>query len=243
MLFLILHTTKSHEIDMAQAANYGLLKSSIGKKVFMALTGLFLCLFLVGHLAGNLQLFIGGEEGKLQFNAYAKFMTTNPAVKILSYVTYISVLFHVIDGIVLTVRNRKARPVQYHYKRDSDNSIWSSRNMGILGTVILAFIILHMANFWYKMHFGEIPNDSAGNRDLHEVVMQYFTMPWAVALYVISMIAIGFHLWHGFSSAFQSLGANHPGYMPLIRNAGKAFSVLVPLLFALIPVYIYLTNL
>jgi len=91
----------------------GILKSSLAKKYAMALTGLFLCLFLVGHLLGNLQLFVPGLEGQTAFNEYAKFMTTFPLVKVLSYLTYASVLFHVVDGIALTLQNRQARPVRY----------------------------------------------------------------------------------------------------------------------------------
>ena len=235
-------TQLNESYHMAQTASYGLLKSSIGKKVFMALTGLFLCLFLVGHLAGNLQLFLPKEAAQLQFNAYAKFMTTNPAVKILSYLTYLSVLFHVIDGVLLTMRNRNARPVKYYAKNDAANAIWSSRNMGVLGTIILVFLVMHMSNFWYKMHFGDIPMDAAGNRDLYTVVLESFKVWWYVALYVVSMAAVGFHLWHGFSSGFQSLGVNHSSYTPLIQNFGKGFAVLVSVLFALIPVYLFIVR-
>ena len=135
----------------------GILKSSIAKKYAMALTGLFLCSFLVGHLLGNLQLFIPGEEGRIAFNEYALFMTTFHVVKILSYLTYASVLFHVVDGIALTLQNRKARPVRYAVEKGSANSGWSSRNMGILGTLILVFLVTHMQNFWWKMHFSEMP--------------------------------------------------------------------------------------
>ncbi len=134
-----------------------LLKSSLAKKYWMAFTGLFLCLFLAGHLAGNLQLFISGEAGKLQFNQYAHFMTTNPAVKILSYLTYISILFHAIDGFLLTIQNKKARPQEYAYTQRNANSKWYSRNMAVLGTIILVFIATHMVNFWAKMHFSEVP--------------------------------------------------------------------------------------
>ena len=126
-------------------SNSALIQSSLAKKYWMAATGLFLCLFLIGHLAGNLQLLIPGEEGRLQFNAYAQFMTSNIAVMILSYLTYISIIFHAIDGIVLSVQNKKARPLDYAYSRPSRNSLWTSRNMGILGTLILVFIIIHMA--------------------------------------------------------------------------------------------------
>ena len=136
-------------------AKSALLKSSIAKKYWMALTGLFLCLFLAGHLAGNLQLLL--PNAKLQFNEYALFMTTNPAVKILSYVTYLSILFHAIDGIVLTIHNKRARPVGYAKENQASNSGYASRNMAVLGTLILLFIVLHMNAFWAKMHFSEMP--------------------------------------------------------------------------------------
>jgi succinate dehydrogenase / fumarate reductase cytochrome b subunit len=134
-------------------AKSALLKSSIAKKYWMALTGLFLCLFLVGHLAGNLQLLM--PDSRLQFNQYALFMTSNPIVKILSYVTYISILFHAIDGIILTVQNKKARPIGYAKSDAGANSSLPSRSMAVLGTLILVFIATHMVNFWARMHFDE----------------------------------------------------------------------------------------
>jgi len=222
-----------------------ILSSSLAKKYWMAFTGLFLCLFLIGHLLGNFQLFIPGEEGLLQFNAYAKFMTSNPVVKILSYVTYISILFHAIDGVLLTIQNKKARPTNYTYSKPSANSHWTSRNMGILGTIILVFIIVHMSNFWYVMHFGAIPMDSAGNKDLYTVVIAAFTDPQIGLVYtlgyLLAMTAVGFHLYHGFSSAFSSLGLKTPKIEQAIRVAGYAFAVLVPAAFASIPLYIHFT--
>ena len=209
----------------------------------MAGTGLFLCIFLIGHLVGNLQLiFITGEEGQLAFNDYAKFMTTNPAVKILSYLTYFSIIAHAIDGIVLTIQNKKARPVKYVYNRPDKNSKWASRNMAVLGTILLVFIATHMMNFWYEMHFGTIGMDSAGNKDLHTVVFAYFRSEmglWFTLFYVFSMIATAFHLNHGFQSAFQSFGWNHPKYSPIIKKTGTLFSLLVPALFAIIPLIIH----
>lgn len=224
-----------------------LLKSSLAKKYWMAATGLFLCLFLVGHLAGNLQLFIGGEEGRLQFNEYALFMTTNPAVMILSYVTYFSILFHAIDGILLTVQNRKARPVGYVRNRPSTNSNWPSRNMALLGTILLIFIATHMTNFWAEMHWGEMPMQGE-MKDLHTVVLGFFNPNVndlalvAAIFYTLSMAAMAFHLWHGFQSAFQSIGLNHPKYTPMIKGLGYGFSILVPALFAAIPLYLYITQ-
>jgi succinate dehydrogenase / fumarate reductase cytochrome b subunit len=221
-----------------------ILQSSLAKKYWMAATGLFLCLFLAGHLAGNLQLFIPGEDGQLQFNAYARFMTTNPAVKLLSYLTYFSILFHAVDGLLLTIANRKARPVGYVYSKPSANSAWASRNMGILGTIILVFIVAHMSNFWYTMHWGDIPNDAAGNRDLHTVVIKAFTDPSIGLAYTVgyasAMLAVGFHLFHGVKSAFSSLGLKTKKVEKAIETFGYAFAIVVPLLFAIIPVYIHL---
>src|SRR5690606_9192251 len=140
-------------------AKSALLKSSLAKKYWMAFTGLFLCTFLVGHLLGNLQLLLPvSDSARDQFNEYALFMTSNPVVMILSYVTYLSILFHAIDGVILTINNRKARPQGYVSFKHQTNSTWSSRNMGLLGTVILAFIILHMNAFWAKMKFGGLDN-------------------------------------------------------------------------------------
>ncbi len=218
------------------------LGSSIVKKYWMALTGLFLCVFLLVHLIGNLQL-MGGEGSRLAFNEYAKFMTTFPVIKITSYLLYFSILFHAFDGLLLTIQNRKARPVKYAYEKASANSIWASRNMGLLGTVVFVFIATHMANFWAKMHWGEMPVDANGNKDLFEIVVQFFqaegTGMVATLVYVISMLALGFHLWHGFASAFQTLGVNHPKYNKIIKGAGAGFAVVIPALFAFIPVYIH----
>ena len=137
-------------------SNSAFIKSSIAKKYWMALTGLFLCLFLVGHLIGNLQLIVKtGEEGRRAFNEYAYFMTHNPAVMVLSYLTYFSILFHAIDGIALFIQNKKARPVSYAYNKPSANSSLPSRYMALLGTLVLVFIATHMSNFWWKMKVSD----------------------------------------------------------------------------------------
>lgn len=135
-----------------------ILSSSIAKKWWMALTGLFLCLFLVGHLLGNLQLILHtGVEGKRAFNEYAHFMGTNILIKVMSYLTYISILFHAIDGVLLTVQNKKARPNKYAYEKANANSKWYSRSMAVLGSIIFIFIVIHMQNFWYKMKVSSAP--------------------------------------------------------------------------------------
>jgi len=219
------------------------LSSSLGKKLLMALTGLFLIVFLIGHLAGNMQLFFAHQDNGLAFNVYAKFMTTNPAVKILSYITYISILAHVVYAIVLATKNKVARPVGYAVSTKDSQSTTASRNMGVLGTILLLFIVIHLKGFWYEMHWGEIGTDSNGNRDLYSVVSAAYEQLWYVALYVVSMFFLAMHLSHGFSSAFQTLGLNHQKYTPLIKGAGKAFSIIVSLLYAMMPIWMYIKNL
>ena len=232
-------------------AQNGILQSSLAKKYAMAATGLFLCLFLAGHLAGNLQLFTAASDNGVKFNEYAKFMTTFPAVKILSYLTYFAVLFHLADGIVLSIQNRKARPVRYAMERASTNAGWSSRNMMILGTIVLVFLVTHMQNFWWQMHFGSVPmqtlEDGTQIKDLYKIVAAFFhpenglALP-AIGLYLLGQFALGFHLWHGFSSGFQSMGLRHPRFTSIVGGLGKAFSVVVPVLFSAIVVFLYFTQ-
>ena len=221
-------------------ARSALLGSSLAKKYWMALTGLFLCVFLIAHLAGNLQLLDMSPAGQLKFNAYAKFMTTFPLVKVVSYILYASILFHAFDGILLAIQNRKARPVKYAYEKANANSTWHSRQMALLGTLVLVFIVIHMKAFWYEMHWGALGMDADGNRDLYTLVAAAFSQIWYVAVYVICMAVLAFHLLHGFSSAFQSLGLNHPRYTPLIKTVGVFFAVVIPVFFALIPVWMFI---
>ncbi len=219
-------------------SSQGLIKSSIGRKLWMSLTGLFLVLFLAVHLAGNLQLIYGTQDG---FNEYTKFMTTFPLIKIVSYLLYASIVLHVVDGIILARANRAARPVRYAMDKPSENSSWASRSMALLGVITLVFLIIHMKSFWYEMHFGSVPLDANGNKDLYTITMAAFENPFYSLLYVICMIALGFHLSHGIQSAFQTLGLNHPGYTPGIKKFGNIFAWLMSALFALIPIWIYLT--
>jgi succinate dehydrogenase / fumarate reductase cytochrome b subunit len=219
------------------------LNSTLGRKLIMALTGLFLILFLTGHVSGNLLLFKG--DGGQAFNMYAKFMTTNPAVKLLSYLTYISVIGHIVYSILLSQHNKSARPVSYSTSKGSTNSAWSSRNMGILGTIILIFLVVHLQGFWAQMHWGEVPTityEGEVYKNLFLIVSEAFKQEWLVALYVLSMIFLGFHLSHGFASAFQTFGINHKKYSPAIKAIGTAYAILVPSLFASMPVYIYFSS-
>ncbi|MEM9917396.1 MAG: succinate dehydrogenase cytochrome b subunit [Bacteroidota bacterium] len=216
------------------------LTSSIGRKTIMSLTGLFLISFLVIHLVGNLQLLLPDDGEK--FNLYAKFMTTNPLIKTVSYLLYASILLHAIQGILIWRKNKAARGSRYAVATASNTS-FASRNMGWLGVVILVFIIIHMYQFWFQMKFGTMgmkTYDGMQVKNLYGPVALAFKNIAFVIFYVISMTVIAFHLFHGFQSAFQTLGLNHKKYTPLIKLIGAACAILVPAGFAVIPVFFFL---
>jgi succinate dehydrogenase / fumarate reductase cytochrome b subunit len=220
------------------------LNSTIGKKVIMSLTGLFLITFLIVHVSGNTLLF--RNDGGEAFNLYAQFMTTNPLVTIASVILYSGIILHVIYALILTIRNKSARPVGYAVAHPNQNSSWKSRNMGILGTIVLIFMIIHMRSFWYEMRFGELPTvsiDGVEVKDLYSIVAAAFSQWWYVLIYVLAMIGLGYHLAHGFWSAFQTLGLQHKKYSPFIKKAGLAFAIAVPLLFASMPIYFFIKSL
>ncbi|WP_276374116.1 succinate dehydrogenase cytochrome b subunit [Chryseolinea sp. H1M3-3] len=217
-----------------------LLSSTIGRKLLMALTGLFLILFLVVHLIGNLQL-LKNDDGE-SFNVYAQFMTSNPLIMTISYVNYACILLHILWALLLTIGNKNARGGQ-GYAVIKNSSPWTSRNMGILGTFILIFLVIHLRGFWYEMHWGGIPTanyDGVEVKNLYATVNEAYSNVWYVAVYVFSMLMLAFHLWHGFASAFQTLGLNHLKYNSLIANVGRAFAIIIPALFALIPIWMFL---
>lgn len=219
------------------------LKSSIGKKLVMSLTGIFLILFLVVHLIGNLQLLY--DDGGEAFNVYAYFMTHNPIIKATSYGLYFFILLHTIQGIVLAISNRKAKGTKYAVTTYS-NGTWMSKNMALLGTLIFAFLCIHMGDFWYKMKFTEqmamIQYDGLDYevKDLYTRVNAAFSVSWIVVVYLVGMVVLSLHLLHGFQSAFTTLGIRHKKYTPVINAIGIIYSILIPLGFAVIPVWMLL---
>lgn len=227
-----------------------LLTSTIGRKLLMALTGLFLVLFLTVHLVGNLQLLV--SDGGKSFNMYAKFMGHNPLIQTISIGNFIFIILHIVYGIALTMYNRNARPKGYHYNKPDKNSSWTSRSMILLGMIVLLFIVVHLVNFWGKMKltdFGAVQwvetvqYDGVDHLNLYALTKAAFSELWLVILYVVAMIGLGLHLAHGFQSAFQTIGLNHKKYTPIIKFAGAAYSILVPLGFAIIPIYMYVQSL
>jgi len=227
------------------------LMSSLGKKIIMSLTGLFLCLFLVVHMIGNLQLFLPSPEGYpdgFAFNMYAYTMTHNPLIKAVSYGNYFFILLHAIQGIMIATFNRKAKGVKYQGKGVAQTEASAaSRNMRNLGLLIFVFLGLHMYQFWAQMHFADlavVPSNFTGIetdvvKDLYVIVSAAFKQEWVVVFYLVSLVGLSVHLMHGFWSAFQSLGLATGKYSGIIRSAAYGFAILVPLGFATMPIFFY----
>ncbi len=217
----------------------GFLFSSIGKKVIMGLTGLFLITFLVVHCFINSLIFF--NDGGLTFNEGAHFMGHNWLIRAMEIVLFLGLILHSIQALLLTMENRKARPVGYNKFHGAANSTWYSRSMGLLGTLILFFLIVHLAHFWVKSRITGIPtHDTQGRENLYAIMQQTFKNPWVVLLYCFAMVSLAYHLLHGFQSSFQTLGLNHKKYTPFIKKFGVAFAIIIPLIFAAMPVTVYL---
>lgn len=221
----------------------GLLKSSIARKNLMAVTGLFIIFFLVIHLIGNLILilpdgffpveFWGGVQNTHDmYNAYSHFLVSFWPVTFVAWVLYAAIIVHVIDAAIITISNRKAQGEKYQVT-DHSTSTWYSRNMGLLGTVIGFFIVLHMAQFWlqYKVLGTE--------HDLHKLVLETFSHWWYVVIYEIGIIALGFHLVHGIESAHRSLGFYPNKAIKIIKIVAFCFGIGMAFLYAIIPIVLY----
>ena len=211
-------------------------------KLWMAGTGLFLCFFLVIHLLGNMQLFLPPQLAREQFNWYSHLLSGNIMIKLVSYVLYGSILAHAFYAIVLMLRKSKANGTKYAYDARGASSVWYSRNMGILGTIIFVFLVIHFKDFWYQYKFTDLPLDEKGNKDLYTIVIYAFQELWYVIVYELALLALGFHLLHGFFSAARSLGIFHPRYVKILKVFGWIYTLVVTLGFMAMPIYVYLTN-
>lgn len=212
--------------------------SSIGKKLIMGITGLFLVLFLIVHCSINALIFF--NDGGVTFNTGAHFMASNWIIRAGEIVLFIGLLAHIFQALRLTLANNKARPVKYAVNQGSANSKWYSRSMGLLGTLLLIFLIVHLSNFWVVSRFIGIPTvDADGHEDLFAVMKLTFQDLWIVVLYTLAMISLCYHLLHGFASAFQTLGWNHKKYNSIIKGVGIWYSVIISIVFAAMPIAIY----
>ena len=225
--------------------------SSIGKKYTMGLTGFFLITFLIVHCGLNSMIFF--NDGGQTFNHWAQFMGDNLIIRTMEIGLFLFLLLHVIQGIILWRQNASARPVKYVVNHPEANSKWYSRSMGLLGTLILLFLVVHLYHFWTPSRFGGIgsiePLEEASlsvynNQEVHNLyaAMQsvFKNSLVIVIIYIAGVISLCWHLLHGFQSAFQTFGINHKRYTPFIKGLGVFYSIVICLLFALMPIAIYL---
>ena len=205
--------------------------TSIAKKYIMALSGLFLIVFLLVHLGVNLLLLSSDPD---LFNGASHFMATNPLIQIMQYVLALGFLVHILSGVALTVQNSLARPERYAMNKPSANASIESRTMIISGVLVLLFLILHMRNFFYYIKFGTVPEGGD-----YVLVYDLFHIWYYTLIYVASFVLLGFHLNHGFQSAFQSMGANNSTWSVIWKKAGTVYSVIVAGGFTVIALYIF----
>lgn len=205
--------------------------SSVGRKLIMALTGLFLCVFLLEHLYGNLQLY--KMDGGKAFNEYGEFLVGNIIIRTVEFALFGGIILHALDGLYLTWRNRQSRPQRYAVNHPSKNSTWFSRNMGLTGSVILVFLVVHLRTFFVPHRF-----EGAETSMAHDVATAFQSNIYA-ALYVIAMVILGAHLNHGFQSAFQTIGWNNHRYSSFLKSLGTLFALLVAVGFSSFPIIFY----
>lgn len=225
-----------------------LFTSSIGKKLVMGLTGLFLISFLVIHVGVNsciyndLSFFDHNDNGKM-FNKAAHFMGSSYVIRILEIGLFIGFFIHIIQGYILEFQNRSRRKTGYKIKMGTKGSAWYRKSMGLLGTLILLFLIMHISHFWVPSRITQdlpakyyMGSDGPEYHDLFSRMVEVFQNPWIVILYVAGCISLAWHLVHGFQSAFRTIGLYNAKYLNMVNAAGIGFSILVPLLFALMPI-------
>ena len=218
----------------------GLTSSTIGRKYAMALSAMFLLLFLIMHLSVNLISVFSPSA----FNSASEFMGYNPLIQFfMQPFLGFAVIFHFVMGFVLELKNRSARPVKYAMNNGSANSTWMSRNMIISGLVVLAFLGLHMYDFWWhEINFKYVEANTPDNERFWHELHAKFADAWRVIFYIIAFVLLGLHLAHGFQSSFQSVGARHPKYTPVIKALGTWYSILIPAGFIIIALYHFLTQ-
>lgn len=216
------------------------LSSSIGTKFLIALTGLFLFLFLVSHLAGNLLFLLGPDA----FNRYSHTLVSNPLILVAEAGLVAIFFLHIFKTIGMALANRSARPERYttrkwaKTKNDRSRKTLSSTTMIVTGTITLLFVVTHLVTF----KFGPYFETADGIRDIYRLQLAVFGNPAYVAFYLLCMTVIGFHLWHGISSAAQSFGLDSPRWTPRIIWTGRLLTVLITAGFAMLPIFTFVVG-
>lgn len=219
------------------------LGSSLGRKLLMSLTGLFLVSFLAVHLSGNFLLL--KDDGGAAFNLYSHFMSTAGIIRVLEIGLVLGFLGHIYNGIVLTQKNKAARPVQYAVNNASENSSFFSRFMPQSGIIVLFFLVLHLKTFYFEYHYGAVEMvmiDGVEYKNMYLICQLAFAQLWYLGVYLVAFLLLGFHLNHGIQSAFQTLGVNHPKYSPFIKQVGTLLAIALCAGFAFIAVAMYMQS-
>jgi succinate dehydrogenase / fumarate reductase, cytochrome b subunit len=215
--------------------------SPVGRKYVMALTGLFLISFLVVHAGVN--ACIWANDGGVMFNKAAHFMGSTVVIRIIEVGLFVLIFLHIIQGYSLELSNRSKRKKGYDIPMGNRGSKWYSRSMGLLGTILLLFFILHWYHFWIPSRFTGVMETEIDGKYVHDLfsLMQLtFSQFWVVIVYVFACFSLCWHLVHGFQSSFRTIGVSNPRYMAMINTTGIAFSVIISLAFAMMPVSMYL---
>lgn len=216
------------------------LRSSIGKKQIVAATGLFLVLFVIGHLLGNLFIYLGPEA----FNNYAKKLANlRPGLYAVEAGLLVIFFIHMWLTAVIVIQNRLARPIHYSVCKSVGDRSLATRLMPFTGTIIIAFVIWHLLDFTFSDHHGPLSVLADGQSyGLYGVVYNAFSDPIHSALYIIAMIALGFHLSHGIQSFIQTFGLGHPDHLPAVQKLSNGLGAFIAAVFSSIPVYVLLNS-
>ncbi len=209
----------------------------------IATTGLFLCIFLVVHLSANSFLLLPSDMAQGLYNSYSATLRESPLIAIVAYLLYLSIILHVIYALVITIKNRKAKPQKYEVDHSHENSSWASRNMGILGSLILIFIIIHLANFWARIKLGlgvPVTLDVHGYKDVYSVTYELFQNIWYVLFYTLLSIPLAYHLHHGLKSGFKTLGFFHKKGLRVLAKVALIYALTMGIGFGIIPWIVYL---
>lgn len=217
--------------------------SSVGKKLVMGITGISLVGFLVIHVGLNLTIFndlFDKEDNGDMFNRAAHFMGSSMVIRATEILLFAGIILHVVQGYILEMQNRAKRRQGYAINLGNRGSKWYSRSMGILGTLLLLFLIMHVAHFWVPSRITGLEEVEGKNyHNLFNEMVVVFQNPLIVVLYVIGCISLAYHLLHGFTSVFRTFGVHNRRYLALLKTIGAAFSIIVPFLFAMMPIAIY----
>jgi succinate dehydrogenase / fumarate reductase cytochrome b subunit len=222
--------------------------SAVGRKIVMALTGLFLISFLIVHVGLNccifydLPIFNHNDNGSM-FNRAAHFMGSSWAIRLMEFILFGGFILHIIQGYIVEIKNKSRRNKSYQVPLGNRGSTWYSRNMAILGTLIFLYLVIHIAQFWVPSrityNLNEVTYRGVEVHDMYSKMYEVFQNEWVVILYLVGVIALAFHLFHGFQSAFRTMGVHNRKFMLMLKSLGYGFTVIVCVLFALMPISMY----